>query len=615
MNFSLTEALLRRFFSTRWLVFVSVLTYIALGLLVHLPAERLLALLDRDAQSAEEQELPEPVTDCRAAYLPAVSVIGELPDWLPWAGPQVSPAETTVLLRVGSVDPVRVELLTSPSSDSEADRAGAAEDAQTVKTCLWRLARLERGKRMDALGIPERPRRIIDVQITVREPEPQGVPAGAAIVGMLLFAGFLMCNALGFTSLPDWRAQGFMETLHTIPVSTSMVAAAVWLAMWSGAMGASLLVLTGWLVGWLIGLEGASPPASIALIPITSAVFASLMLVATQRARNLQDASLTGMFIGFVTMFLGAAAVLIELVSPGSGAWVPIGGVLMASFGVGSPVVGGFSGLLSVALMTAVSLRVLAAEDTVDVDRVVTRRARGDFRPEALLLWLVTLAGATMWMPLSLKGEMSLVIPASFLAFLVMPALLTPIILRLPTRAIVRLEAPPLRAVLLSPLIAVGTASLAMLAHTLFQLVWPTDDSVLNAYAQDLSEVSVGWGVLLLTVLPGVCEEVLFRGTLMSLLLQRGRAASALLWQAVAFALLHIYLFKLAPTFALGLVLGWLTLRTRSIWPAIMVHALHNLIAVRGEWFQASMDPQGQLLALLGGLLLGGAALYSATRR
>jgi membrane protease YdiL (CAAX protease family) len=258
---------------------------------------------------------------------------------------------------------------------------------------------------------------------------------------------------------------------------------------------------------------------------------------------------------------------------------------------------------------------VLAAEDTVEVDRVAARRARGDFRPEALLLWLLALAGVIVWMPAIFKSVTSLVIPASFLGFFVMPALLAPTILRLPTRAIVRLEAPPLRAMLLSPLIAVGTFSLAMLAFSLFQLLWPTDDAVLGSYTPELSGVGVGWGVLLLTVLPGVCEEVLFRGTLMSLLLQRGRAASALLWQAVAFALTHVYVFKLAPTFVLGLALGWLTLRTRSIWPAIMVHALHNLIAVRGEPLLASMDLQGQLLALVGGLLLGGAALFGATRR
>jgi hypothetical protein len=73
--------------------------------------------------------------------------------------------------------------------------------------------------------------------------------------------------------------------------------------------------------------------------------------------------------------------------------------------------------------------------------------------------------------------------------------------------------------------------------------------------------------------------------------------------------------FGAMTTFVLGLALGWLTLRTRSIWPAIMVHALHNLIAVRGEPLLASMDLQGQLLALVGGLLLGGAALFGATRR
>jgi len=614
VNLTLTQALLRRFFYNRALAFVALLSLVGFGLLLHLPTEGLLALLNRDVESAEGQELAKPVTDCRAASLPAVSVLGELPDWLPWAGPQVSPEEATVLLRVGSVDPVHVELLTIPASDTKDSRVVAAGHAETVRTCLWRLARQERGRRLDALGIPERPGQIIDVQVTALESEPPEVPADAVTAVALLFTGFIMCNALGIVSLPDWRAQGFMETLRTIPVSTSMVAAGVWLAMWLAAMGGSLLVLVGWLVGWLIGLEGTPPPTSIALLPITCAVFASLILLATQRARNLQDASMTGLFWMFVTMILGTAAVFVEVAAPGAGAWVPIGGVLMAFCAVGSPVIGGLSGLLSVALMTAVSLRVLAAEDTMEVDRVAARRARGDFRPEALLLWLLALAGVLVWMPAILRGATSLVIPASFLGFLVMPALLAPTILQLPTRSMVWLEMPPLRAMLLAPLIAAGTFSLAVLVFTLQQWLWPTDDALLSAYSQDLSEVGMGWGVLLLTVLPGVCEEVLFRGTLMSLLLQRGRVVSALLWQAVAFALTHVYVFKLAPTFLLGLALGWLTLRTRSIWPAILAHALHNLIAVRGESLFASGGTQ-DLLLLLAGCLVGGAALYSATRR
>ena len=40
---------------------------------------------------------------------------------------------------------------------------------------------------------------------------------------------------------------------------------------------------------------------------------------------------------------------------------------------------------------------------------------------------------------------------------------------------------------------------------------------------------------------------------------------------------------KLPGTFLIGLFLGWLVLRTGSLWPAIVVHLANNLMAVVGE--------------------------------
>ena len=97
-------------------------------------------------------------------------------------------------------------------------------------------------------------------------------------------------------------------------------------------------------------------------------------------------------------------------------------------------------------------------------------------------------------------------------------------------------------------------------------------------------------GLVVVSVGPLV-EELLFRGVLLSALLQRWHAGRAVTFSALAFALVHLpglqYQWYALPGLALlALVLGWLRLRSGSIWPAVVAHGVNNLLAVLG-WFVA----------------------------
>jgi len=92
---------------------------------------------------------------------------------------------------------------------------------------------------------------------------------------------------------------------------------------------------------------------------------------------------------------------------------------------------------------------------------------------------------------------------------------------------------------------------------------------------------SPGWlALIVIAVVPAVCEELLFRGWLLSALAgaapSRGRAAAALGVQAACFAAFHLLPERMPQTFLLGLVAGGLTLATRSILPAVACHLAHN---------------------------------------
>jgi membrane protease YdiL (CAAX protease family) len=87
--------------------------------------------------------------------------------------------------------------------------------------------------------------------------------------------------------------------------------------------------------------------------------------------------------------------------------------------------------------------------------------------------------------------------------------------------------------------------------------------------------------VLVIAVLPGVCEELVIRGVFLPSL-----AAWSLLrasWPAIAvsallFAAIHLDAYRFLFTLALGLVFGHLRLATASLWPSVVAHASLNAL-------------------------------------
>lgn len=88
----------------------------------------------------------------------------------------------------------------------------------------------------------------------------------------------------------------------------------------------------------------------------------------------------------------------------------------------------------------------------------------------------------------------------------------------------------------------------------------------------------LGWAglILLAAVLPGICEEMLFRGVILRGLRRRLPPGWAIVLTALLFAGLHFSPWRFLPQFVLGCILGWLALRSGSCWPAAVVHAGHN---------------------------------------
>jgi len=86
--------------------------------------------------------------------------------------------------------------------------------------------------------------------------------------------------------------------------------------------------------------------------------------------------------------------------------------------------------------------------------------------------------------------------------------------------------------------------------------------------------------VLVLAVVPAICEELLVRGAIARGLAARLGPVAAVLISSAYFAFLHLSLARALPTALLGSALAVVVLRTGSLLPAMLIHALNNTAAL-----------------------------------
>jgi membrane protease YdiL (CAAX protease family) len=86
--------------------------------------------------------------------------------------------------------------------------------------------------------------------------------------------------------------------------------------------------------------------------------------------------------------------------------------------------------------------------------------------------------------------------------------------------------------------------------------------------------------ILSVGIFAPIAEEVLFRGMILSELKGVHSIFVAVIVQAVLFGLFHMNAIQAIYATAFGLVLGFITVKTKSILPAILLHVLNNTFDV-----------------------------------
>ena len=86
--------------------------------------------------------------------------------------------------------------------------------------------------------------------------------------------------------------------------------------------------------------------------------------------------------------------------------------------------------------------------------------------------------------------------------------------------------------------------------------------------------------IILVSMIVPICEEVFFRGFLINGLERKFNLKISLLISSGIFSIFHIHIGSLFPTFILGICLGLLYIKSKSIYPSIFIHSIHNFLAV-----------------------------------
>lgn len=173
--------------------------------------------------------------------------------------------------------------------------------------------------------------------------------------------------------------------------------------------------------------------------------------------------------------------------------------------------------------------------------------------------------------------------------------------MRVNVPAALRLQPAPFWGWLAAGLLGASTWLLAM-AWLPIQKVWlpmpPEMEQGMEAMLAWTSSTPVWVILVLLAIVPAVCEEIFFRGYMISGLRTTLPSWGVVLISSLAFAMSHYSVSRLPSTLVLGIIFAIVSLRSGSVWPGMLAHGLHNgllLLAADPAILGARLEQAGVL--------------------
>jgi membrane protease YdiL (CAAX protease family) len=210
---------------------------------------------------------------------------------------------------------------------------------------------------------------------------------------------------------------------------------------------------------------------------------------------------------------------------------------------------------------------------------------QADRTPSGQFVFLVLLGTFLAYIALSLAfgGSASRLNVLLLEVLLIAPALASVVIGRYPFRGVFRTGRAPVKVLILSVFLGIGLGIVSDELDRMAQSAFPMPEEILESLKKFMVFHSTGemfFLIFTVVVLAGVVEEMLFRGFLQTALERGGRAAKAVAVSAAVFAILHFNPWWMLQIFGLGIVLGVMAWRSRSIWPGVVIHMTNNAVSL-----------------------------------
>ena len=193
-------------------------------------------------------------------------------------------------------------------------------------------------------------------------------------------------------------------------------------------------------------------------------------------------------------------------------------------------------------------------------------------------------------MPRDFAGIAKLVLLPQ-IAMILTPALLMATMLTTSLRTSLRVRMPHWTTLPLSVLLGVTLHPMYMMLAEWISRTYPVSEQATAAMKPFTDQIAAApWMsvLFLMALVPAICEELAFRGFIFGGLVRQKGWLRAIIVTALMFGISHGVLQQSIAATVMGLLLGWVALRTASVLPCILIHFTNNALSVSLERIQAS---------------------------
>lgn len=105
-------------------------------------------------------------------------------------------------------------------------------------------------------------------------------------------------------------------------------------------------------------------------------------------------------------------------------------------------------------------------------------------------------------------------------------------------------------------------------------------------------------GILYVTIIAPIIEEIIFRGWMLKVLKKYG-TVTAIIISSLTFGIFHGTVYQSIPTIFIGIILAILTIKSKSLIPSMIVHLCSNTLSVLQEYINISNIMLEQLFSII----------------